>query len=436
MIKTRSWVNLPSEETDRKPTLGERLAALFGKEQDLASGRERLTLSNVSLLGGLRRGFQAAGISNVISLLVDRRVIYIDHHEMPDDFALLIEAAQHSGFAALPFDEMHLVLEHREAGLHTIIDVRIVSECAVDEEEMTVICSARLEELRIRPGETAALYQARVGEFSVRERALDHARLQLDQLTERMAVELERHIVGATTRREPAIVEIIRPETNQIARFRDLEFGSDVKEPSYRPVPTHRRNGAYADPFFYYYYDPYYDFTSWIMLDMMLHHGAYHSHHVHVVDPNGTLLHTGANADGSTNWVGASAVSTDSAGSGVFVSDSIPEPSGSGDDRAHDHAAFGASGDAAFAESTLDDDSKRGEGGFFSNFFGGSSSSSSCSSSSSDGGSVSSCGSSDSGSSDYGSSDSSSSDSGSSSSCGSSCSSSSCGSSCGGGGGD
>ena len=417
MIKSLLWVNLPSEETDRKLSLGERISAFFGKEHDLSSGRERLTVSNVSLLGGLRRGFQAAGINNVISLLVDHRVIYIDHEETPDDFALLIEAAQNSGFAAQSFDEMHLVLEHREAGLHTIVDVRIVSDCPLDEEEMSIVCSARLEELRIRRGESAAAYQARIGEFSRREQAFEDARLALDELTERMAIELGRHIVGATTRREPAIVEIIRPEAKQFARFRELGFGDDVQEPSYRPVPTHRRNGAYADPFFYYYHDPYYDFTSWVMMDMMLRHGCYHDSYVHVVSPGGAALHTGTDASpSSAAWAGASAVAVDPSGSGVFVDDSIPLYTGPSDDVTALGAVTGSDGGALFAESSLNagSDANSGSGGgFFSSFFGDDSSSSSGSSScNSDSPSTSSCSSN-------------------SSSCGSSCSSgSSCGSSC------
>jgi hypothetical protein len=106
-------------------------------------------------------------------------------------------------------------------------------------------------------------------------------------------------------RTEPASVQIIRPDARQISRFRELGFGDSVSEPAYRPVPTRQRYGAYADPFYYYYYDPYYDFMSWVLVDSMIH-SAWHPGYVHVVDPGGAFLYSGDQAVNYANdgWVG------------------------------------------------------------------------------------------------------------------------------------
>src|SRR5204863_4977352 len=110
-----------------------------------------------------------------------------------------------------------------------------------------------------------------------------------DALTNRLADKLGLTLVGARAKVRPATVQIIRPGPQQLGRFRKLPFGSDVARPHYRPVPTYQRSGAYADPFFYYYYDPYYDYMSWIMLDTMLHQHYWHSPAIQVVDTSGTL---------------------------------------------------------------------------------------------------------------------------------------------------
>ena len=62
-------------------------------------------------------------------------------------------------------------------------------------------------------------------------------------------------------------MQLLRPSAQQIGRFRRLQFGDGVRAPMYRAVPTTQRSGAYHDPFYYYYYDPYYDFANYMMVD-------------------------------------------------------------------------------------------------------------------------------------------------------------------------
>ena len=59
--------------------------------------------------------------------------------------------------------------------------------------------------------------------------------------------------------------------------MRGLEFGDQVEDPRYRPVPALDRRGAYAEPFVHYYYDPYYDYMNWVMLSAMWSHHSWAS---------------------------------------------------------------------------------------------------------------------------------------------------------------
>ena len=153
-----------------------------------------------------------------------------------------------------------------------------------------------------------------------------------------------------------------------LGRFRELTFGDRVKEPTYRAVPTHQRSGAYADPFYYYYYDPYFGFTHFLLLDYMIGHDHWHTDGVAVVSPDGDTLYTGAEAAAHPEDrldAEGSAVGFGDDGN-LTVSDTIPAVSDAGgedwggSDIQADAVATGApgAGDA-------------GGSGFFSDFFGG-----------------------------------------------------------------
>jgi uncharacterized membrane protein YgcG len=323
MLKSAITVDLPSAVADRSKTAVEWVRSLFGARLDLRSNQEELTISALSLVAGMVEGFAAAGIKDVISFVVDKRVVYLDTREVTDDLELILAAAEQKRILERPFKEMHLVLSHKEAGLHALIDVRIRNRVLLGEEEMHLDLSARLEELQIQAGESADAYRARIEAFMKDQGRTEGYRASLDELTRRIADKLSLTLVGARARVEPAVVQIIRPGAPQLGRFRKLAFGGGVERPHYRPVPTYQRSGAYADPFFYYYYDPYYDFMSWVMLDSMLHQHYWHSPTIQVVDTSGALVGTGAQVDTATgDWAGRDAVTVGS--DGVAVDSSIP----------------------------------------------------------------------------------------------------------------
>ncbi len=403
MIAASISVDLPSVETLRSQGPLEWVQSLFGAKIDLRSGHEELTVSTFSLLQGVCTALERAGVTDAISLVVDRKAVYVDSSGVPADLRLAWQAAEQKGVLGRSFGEMRLALSHVEAGLRTLLEVRVNRRVMVGEAEMLLVFSSRVEQLSVQTGETAAAYAERVRTFVGTPRAVEPFRLALDSLVARVARELQQSLVGARVKPLPAHATLIRPGKQQISRFRKLGWGADVQATRYRPVPTARGAGAYQDPYFYYWYDPYYDFTTFLMYDAMLHHGALHDPTVIVVAPDGTPLHSGADAAAyAPSWEGNGAVGVAPDGS-LAVDSSIPDAAGSGDPVADASTGWGGSDTAS---------SDAGWGG--------------SDTSSSDAG--------------WGGSDTGGSDSGGSSSCGGSSSScsggSSCGSSCGGGGGD
>src|SRR5687767_9329441 len=124
MLKSAITVDLPSATADRSKTAVEWVRSLFGARLDLRSDQEELTISAMSLVVGLVEGFSSAGLTDVISFVVDKRVVYLDSREVPDDLSLILQAAEQKGILEKRFGEMHLVLSHKESVLHVLCDVR------------------------------------------------------------------------------------------------------------------------------------------------------------------------------------------------------------------------------------------------------------------------------------------------------------------------
>ena len=350
MLKAKVFVDLPSQDIMRRKGPIEWVRSLFGAEFDLRTGKEELTISAFALVQGLVDAFSTTrltaspkysdfdkaggGIVNAISLLVDKRTVYLDADDVDNDVDEMAEAAQAAGVFDRTFKEMHLVMTHKVAGLHVIFDVAIQNSVLVGEDEMEIILSARVEDLQIRPGESAKDYGARVKAFTTDPDAIEGHRLTLDGVARSLADRMRVSLVGSKVRVEVARIEVIRPNQKQVGRMRSLGFKGDVKQPTYRPAPTRRRRGAYADPFFYYYYDPYYDFMSLMLVSAIVHDMAWHSPMVHVVNPSGDTLFTGDTVDSSTasmdGWDPAEAVGFDESGD-LQVDDSMPEADFDGD---------------------------------------------------------------------------------------------------------
>lgn len=341
MLKAKVFVDLPSRDLLRRKGPIEWVRSLFGADIDLRTGKEELTIGAFAVVRGVADAFRATrldkadkGIVNAISLLVDKRTVYLDADDVDNDLDEMTAAADTAGVFNRDFKEMHLVMTHKVAGLHIIFDVAIANSVMKGDEEMEIVLSARVEDLQIRAGESAKDYGERVKGFAKDPTAIEGHRMALDSVARALSDNMRIALVGSKVRVEGARIEVIRPNKQQVGRMRSLDFKDRVKTPTYRPAPTKRRRGAYADPFFYYYYDPYYDFMSLMLVSAIVHDMAWHSPMVHVVSPTGETLFTGDSVDSTTasmdGWDPDTAVDFDGDGD-LQVDDSMPEADAAGD---------------------------------------------------------------------------------------------------------
>ncbi|MEQ1571479.1 MAG: hypothetical protein ABMA64_37980, partial [Myxococcota bacterium] len=327
MLKAKIEIGLPAVDVLRRLGPIEWVRELFGETLDRRSGTVESTVTAWSLFSGLYRTFSRAGITDAISFLVDRKPIYVDTREVTHDLQLVEEAATEARVLERPFREMHLVLTAHTAGLHLLFDVRVSARVLEGDPNVTVDVIGRPEELRVRRGETAQEYALRVQELTRNAGGIDAYRAVLTELTSDLALALQRDLPGAVATVVDAKVQVVRPGAREVAKFRNLTFGRDVVDPTYRPVPTHARAGAYADPYVYYWYDPYWNFTNFLLLDSMLHHSHLHTPDVIVVDPSGNALYDGAHWQTATGDGWTAADVGFSADGGVAVDPSVPDAS-------------------------------------------------------------------------------------------------------------
>ncbi|MGE3541720.1 MAG: hypothetical protein AB7N91_30385 [Candidatus Tectimicrobiota bacterium] len=324
MLKAQLTVDLPSVETLRRLGPLEWLQSLFGKTFDLRSGAEELTMSAFALLQGLYRAMRQAGVTDAVSLLVDKKVIYADREETDDDLDLVLQAAESAGLFLKRFTEMHLALAHRDQGLHTLVDVKVHSHVLRGEDEMVLTLSGHVEALRIKTGESAAAYAERVRTFGDHPETLEAYRLLLEALQTRLSDALRHAMPEAVVHATPAEIVLIWPGDREIGRLRRLPFGAEVDEPRYRPIPARQQYGAYNDPYYLYYYDPYADLMHWLLLDTLLRQTSWPSPAMHVMHSDGTAVTVAQQHSSATAAWDTAAIQFDEAGT-LQVAETIPD---------------------------------------------------------------------------------------------------------------
>jgi hypothetical protein len=103
----------------------------------------------------------------------------------------------------------------------------------------------------------------------------------------------------------PIKVQLIRPGQRALDQFRRLSWGNIVRLPSYRAVPVRRRHGAYDEPFYQHYFDPYFDFATWVTLTELVAGRGWPGIEYEVVDDSGQRLF------GSKDALGQAAIGID-----------------------------------------------------------------------------------------------------------------------------
>jgi len=295
VIITDIFIDLPSEETEREKSIWDGLIALMGggSQKGSGSGVEIMVVEAETVFKRLTDGFKSAGLNNVISLMVDDDVMFVDNDAEQDDLDLAVSQVIHSGRLREALSDIRIVLETRWEGLHIVLDLEIQTSVVLGREEVHLELVGRVEELHIQVGETARDFDKRVREFTQDYSRIEGYRTAMTTFADRVKQALASQLPDCPIRRSKVYLQVLALQNAQLATLRHLKFGDQVVPPAYRPSPLIERKGLFADRFLYFYYDPYYNYLNWIVLDSLVQDGAWKSPLVRIVEPGGVVVGTG-----------------------------------------------------------------------------------------------------------------------------------------------
>jgi len=209
-------VDMKEHEIVRQPGVFARLQRAFGGEPQLATGRVRAALEAAMLVDAQRRALAELGATDAVALVLDDLVLFEDRDRRPDDLGdLFLAFHEYAPAIDADFRLLRLTVEHREAGIHYVIEMQARTEYAKGESPVRVIVSGRIAALEPARGETADAYRARV-EPLLQDRGLFHvAQASFDSFVARIRDALARALpdgqvsvpqisVGLPPAREPA----------------------------------------------------------------------------------------------------------------------------------------------------------------------------------------------------------------------------------------
>lgn len=289
MFYANVHIDLPSEELLRRCTALEWLAGLVGRAPDLRSGEELSTVTGLSVFKASVDALEQLGITDVLSVIVDHRAVYVDTDENSGDLGTAVAELDARRVLEAPFETMDMALSHRAEGLHTLISLQLRRRVPAGSPELEVAFAARLDAMQVRRGDSPADYAERL-----RSIARDTARLaaaserfasSTQAALEALVAQLGELVVSSST--SAPSLRLIRPGPRAVDHFRRLTWGASVRMPKYRPVPVRNRLGAYNEPFYQHYFDPYFDFAAWVTLTAIVAGQGWRSLPFTVVDADG-----------------------------------------------------------------------------------------------------------------------------------------------------
>lgn len=258
---------------------------------DPHAGRKHITENGLTVLENLLRGFANAGFDDVVSVLVDRRAVYIDTKQQLHDLQAALEETVRCGALRDGLRDVHVVLSQRSDHLHNLAHLAVTDDVLVDESEVQIRWSTRIAALRVRGDEGALAYQQRIAAAAA-QGEVDEACKAASRDAQALAKALGETMAPAQVSLDTMTTRVVVPGPRQVGRFRHLGFGKRLRPRVYRAHPKDQRVGAYDDPHVYYYFDPYHDLLSWVLVQEALA-GRWQAPGVEFVHPDGRLLFRG-----------------------------------------------------------------------------------------------------------------------------------------------
>gem|GEM_PF-1521998 len=293
-------VHVPAEEILRELKFFERIRKAFGGKPDLSTGRVRASIEATAIVEATRDALRSLGVANAVSLMIDDTVLFHDRDSKDDDLGDLLTAFHdNESVFGQGFRELRLAVEHREAGLHLVVEIAARSEHAKTAPSVRILVSGRIAALTPLPSETAEAYRARAEPFVKDASALTVHQMQFTAFVERL-----RDATGAAL--PIARVEVEATETR-------------IVRPSGKPAEaaTNDRSSRAYDPYDYYYPGYHGGFLVDALIWSAIFSHSFHPHYVvvdganhfqgHADDPGIESGPTADASDASSHWNDADA---------------------------------------------------------------------------------------------------------------------------------
>lgn len=265
-------VALSGQDKFRQPSFWDKARSFFGSDVDLRTGELQLTTSALALAEDLQKALTGAGLTNAVSLLVDRDPIYVDDEGKDNDAQLLLSAIRrHAARLQQPFGELRMVFEHKVSGLHILLEGMVRSVWQQGDVAVVLAVGARIVELEPAEGESLDDAKERIGKALGQAELLPTYKALLDQQVNKLAQQLRRVFAGSQVEIDAAEVSVVKPSRESVAELGHT--GGGVHEPWLRAQPQAGAGWGrpYYDPWGTYYHDPMNTFVNLMIIDSLLH---------------------------------------------------------------------------------------------------------------------------------------------------------------------
>jgi hypothetical protein len=239
-------VHVQAADILRAPRFLDKVRSAFGGKPDLRTGKMRAAIEATAIVDATRDALRRVGATNAVSLVIDDTVLFHDRDGTPDDLGDLFLAFHDSSLVfGQGFTELRLAVEHREAGLHIVLEVQGRTEHAPGAPAVRVLISGRVEALTPRPGEDADAYRTRAEPIATDPKALEMFRVQFDGFVARVRDAIADAMPTARAEIELAEARIVRPEAKAAEQPQEPSARDYDPYVAYYPSPM----GAMADAF-------------------------------------------------------------------------------------------------------------------------------------------------------------------------------------------
>ncbi len=186
-FKSTFGLHAQGETIRREPGFWDKFKKAFGGNPNLDTDRVQTLLTTAHLLSGTKKALERIGITNAVALVIDGQVLFEDRTGKADDVGdLFLAFYENEALYGRDFKELSLTVEHREGGLHVLVEITARGEHVRDESTAVVTISGRITEFEPRQGEDAEAFRKRVEPHLASPAFTEAHRLQYETFVERV----------------------------------------------------------------------------------------------------------------------------------------------------------------------------------------------------------------------------------------------------------